>query len=404
MTSGRKQNLPESEPRPPAYVLAALQALEAAGHEAWLVGGCVRDFLLGVPPQDYDIATGALPEQVARIFPRVLPTGEKFGCVTVLTDGGPLEVTTFRSEAGYADGRHPDEVRPAGTLREDVLRRDFTIGAIAWSPLRGWRDDTGGIEDLRAGLIRAVGDPVRRFSEDSLRILRAVRFAARLDFAIEPGTLRAMRDCAAGLQRVSRERIGRELQGTLVSPRPEKLALLADCGALGFLGIPAGCRWEALPRVPAGAPSRLACLSIISGTPARELGGALRLPKRLSSAAEELCGLAAAPLPMDRAGVKRRMARHAPEALEAAARLREAVTGESSETFLHIVKDVTERGEPCSLRQLAADGGDLAAAGVPAKEIGRELERLLETVVEAPEKNLRGELLRQVSLDYPPQR
>jgi len=208
-----------SLPAPPS-VGRALSALEAAGWESWAVGGCVRDCLLGRTPHDWDLTTAAPPEAVKAVFAgeRVLETGIRHGTVTLLTADGPLEITTFRTEGGYADGRHPDRVTFVGDLHEDLRRRDFTVNAMAWSPLRGLRDDFGGRQDLADGVIRCVGEAEARFAEDALRILRALRFAARFGFTVEADTARALRGGRDRLKRVSMERIFSELKGILTAP------------------------------------------------------------------------------------------------------------------------------------------------------------------------------------------
>ena len=205
---------------PPAGVGRALAALETAGWESWAVGGCVRDALLGRTPHDWDVTTAAPPEAVKAVFAdkRVLETGLKHGTVTLLTEDGPVEITTFRTDGDYSDSRRPDSVAFVSDLHEDLRRRDFTVNAMAWSPLRGLRDDFGGREDLSAGIIRCVGDPAERFAEDALRILRALRFAARYGFTLEEATARALRNLRERLKKVSMERIFSELKGILTAP------------------------------------------------------------------------------------------------------------------------------------------------------------------------------------------
>ncbi len=193
--------------------LTALEKLEQAGFESYLVGGCVRDLLRGETPHDADLTTAALPEQTKAVFSAypVIETGVRHGTVTVLINGVPLEITTFRTEGTYSDGRHPDEVKFTRTLQEDLRRRDFTVNAIAMSPRTGAVDPYGGTDDLQKKIIRCVGDPYERFSEDALRILRAARFASTLDFEIEEETARAMHELTPLLARVSAERIAAEL-------------------------------------------------------------------------------------------------------------------------------------------------------------------------------------------------
>ncbi|MBQ1409720.1 MAG: HD domain-containing protein [Oscillospiraceae bacterium] len=209
----------------PALAREAISRLQAAGFPAYLVGGCVRDTLLGRTPGDWDITTAARPEQVEAVFAgaRVIETGRKHGTVTVLLEGLPLEITTFRTESGYSDHRHPDAVAFTPSLREDLARRDFTINAMAWSPEAGLTDPFGGQEDLEKKLIRCVGDPMQRFQEDALRILRALRFSAQLDFMIDPATAAAALTLRHSLALVSRERIAVELTKLLCGPAARRI-------------------------------------------------------------------------------------------------------------------------------------------------------------------------------------
>lgn len=197
----------------PPQAEMALQRLHAAGFEAWIVGGCVRDFLLGLVPKDYDITTAALPEETKAVFQDcpVLETGIRHGTVTVLLEGEPLEITTYRVDGGYSDARHPDGVTFTRSLREDAARRDFTMNAMAYAPGLGLQDFFGGQEDVRKGIIRAVGDPETRFCEDALRVLRAIRFASVLDFTLEQETEKAAHRCAPLLEKISAERLSAEL-------------------------------------------------------------------------------------------------------------------------------------------------------------------------------------------------
>ncbi len=171
----------------PQKILYILDRLELAGFEAYIVGGCVRDSLMGQQPHDFDITTSALPEETEQVFSdlKVIETGLKHGTVTVLIEGEPVEITTYRIDGEYSDGRHPNEVKFTRSLHEDVARRDFTMNGIAYSPKRGLSDSVGGAEDIRRCTIRCIGEPDRRFNEDALRILRALRFSAVLGFEIE---------------------------------------------------------------------------------------------------------------------------------------------------------------------------------------------------------------------------
>jgi poly(A) polymerase len=219
-----------------AIAISILRTLHAAGHEAWLVGGCVRDELRGAAPKDFDIATNARPEQVEGLFPKTIGVGKSFGVMLVLEGGGQFEVATFRAESGYTDGRRPDDVT-FGDAKADALRRDFTINGLFLNPITNeLRDWVGGEADLKAGVLRTIGDPDERFGEDHLRLLRAVRFAAQLDLQIEAATFAAVQAHAEKIKRVSAERIREELIKLFRPPHAAHgLDLLRDSGLLAHV-------------------------------------------------------------------------------------------------------------------------------------------------------------------------
>jgi len=225
--------------------------LRAAGYEAWLVGGCVRDRLLGRSVHDRDLTTNATPRELRRLFPDALEVGAHFGVVLVRKDGAEVQVATYRSESAYRDGRHPDEVRFEKDVRADLARRDFTINALLEDPFTGQVvDHVGGLQDLEARRIRAIGDPRRRFSEDHLRMLRAVRFAAELGFEIEPATFAAIRELAPAIQRISAERIRDELTRILTGNAPRRgFELLDQTGLLEPL-LPEVARMKGVEQPP----------------------------------------------------------------------------------------------------------------------------------------------------------
>lgn len=224
--------------RIPEHVLSICKTLRNAGHEAYVVGGGIRDALLGREPKDWDVATDAAPDQVQQLFTKTVPTGIEFGTVTVLVDGKhAVEVTTFRGESGYADARRPDAVEFIGSIELDLVRRDFTVNAIAYDPAGDVIvDPHGGQKDLRAKLIRAVGDPDERFREDGLRVLRAVRIAVEIGFDIEHHTAEAIKRQGSRLLHISRERIGQEWRRLLAAPAAGRgLRVLSELELLGFV-------------------------------------------------------------------------------------------------------------------------------------------------------------------------
>lgn len=250
----------------PEYVRECLETFWRAGFAAHPVGGCVRDTLLGRRPGDWDVATSARPEQTMALFEHTVPTGAAHGTVTVVLECGTIEATTFRREGGYADGRHPDSVAFDVGLTGDLARRDFTVNAMAFGPEGEVIDPFGGEEDLKKGLIRAVGDPAKRFREDALRILRAVRFAAQLGFAIEPATAAAMEEEAPGLVHVSAERVTTELEKTLLSTAPHWAGEFFRLEAMERFGCGVKtAEWKSLDALPPEEGERWRGLCALTG-------------------------------------------------------------------------------------------------------------------------------------------
>ena len=229
-------SFPGDIPQTPLFAAASKAAavLRAAGHKAYFVGGAVRDLLLGRTPDDVDVTTSARPEQIQALFEKAIPIGAAFGIITVVVDEIPIEVATFRAERGYSDGRRPDHVVYTDDEVLDVTRRDFTVNGLLFDPAeRTVIDCVGGLDDLRAGVLRTIGDPVVRFAEDHLRILRLVRFSSRLGFEVDPASKRAAADAAEKLRLIAAERIRAELEKILLCPHPaEGFEMLAELGIL----------------------------------------------------------------------------------------------------------------------------------------------------------------------------
>ena len=384
-----------------------LEVLRRAGHKAYLVGGCVRDSLAGRTPQDWDICTSARPRQTMELFgtERCIPTGLQHGTVTVRQGEGLYEVTTFRVEEGYSDGRHPDRVSFVGEVEADLARRDFTINAMAYAPGEGLIDPFGGREDLLVRrLVRAVGDPVRRFEEDGLRILRLYRFGAREQLAVEPATGRAAIAERARLDCVSAERIWQELYKLLAAPRPGLWMPSEILGQvlpwLDTAGQPA--RYAAsLAVVDALSPDplvRLAALLAPAGPgAARQAVNALRCSR---AQREEVCALAAdSALPLTgeplRLQARRLLARMDARRANRLLALRQGQTGD--EGFARLageVRRLEQEGACCRVGQLAVNGKDLLALGVrPGPGVGRLLEAALQQVIEEKLPNQHDPLL-----------
>jgi len=257
---------------PRELALHICEVLSANGHQAYLVGGCVRDLELGREPADFDVATDAVPERVVQLFPGSLTVGAKFGVILVHDGDAQVEVATFRSDVGYSDGRHPDRVIFSRTAEEDVRRRDFTINGLLLDPRTGdVLDFVGGRDDLRAGLVRAIGDPDRRFGEDKLRMLRAVRFAARFGYLIEPATHEAIRKRADEITEVSAERLRDELTRLLTEGAARRAFELLDATGLLVPLLPGIARMKGVAQPPQFHPEGdvwVHTLMMLDGLPA----------------------------------------------------------------------------------------------------------------------------------------
>ena len=383
----------------PDFVREILNTLEAADFKAWLVGGCLRDMLLGRTVHDWDLATTARGADVVSLFPKTVPTGARFGTVTVVTVSGPVEVTTLRSDGVYSDNRRPDTVCFVDDLREDLKRRDFTVNAMAMTAAGDLSDYFDGQGDLKRRLIRCVGNPKDRFSEDALRMFRALRFSAQLGFDIEIGTMNAIGQCADLCAALSAERVRDETEKILMSERPGYIGLAVECGLYAgrleqadlqpglsrIADLPSNrqLRWSALCAV-------LLRAGLIES--AQKFLNAMRLDAKTiryggAGAAAALVG----PLPKEQAGLKRLLADIGPDAARCAAAADDVLRGGAS---INRVEEVISTGECFSLGQLAVSGDDLIALGVqPGKQLGGILSALLAHVIANPADNKRDVLI-----------
>ena len=430
----------------PEQVQKILLRLESAGYEAWCVGGAVRDALLGLTPGDWDVTSSAPPEAVLELFaPGALPTGLQHGTITV-GGGHGVEVTTFRRDGEYLDNRRPDHVEFTSSLKEDLARRDFTVNAIAVNLHGELADPFGGREDLAAGTLRAVGDPEKRFGEDALRILRGLRFASRLGFAIEPDTAGAIRRCAPLLNHIAPERIQTELTGILCGAHAADV-LLAYPDVLGvFLPEILPCVgfdqhsvyhcydvWEHTARAVAAAKPqpilRWALLLHDLGKPStftmdgegrghfyghwREsvpLGAAildrLRVDNHSKRTILTLVERHDAPLTLSEKSVRRNLARYGEETLRLLLEVKRADNLAQAkqyqdrqqllEQWTQLLDLELQSGACFSLRQLAVKGGDLLALGLEGPAVGAALQELLELVMDETLPNDRDILLEHV--------
>ena len=374
-----------------------------AGYEAFAVGGCVRDTLLGRTPEDWDVTTSARPEAVKAIFERTVDTGLQHGTVTVLKNRKGYEVTTYRIDGEYHDGRHPDSVEFTPDLLEDLKRRDFTINAMAYSHETGIVDEFGGMEDLKAGIVRCVGRPEDRFTEDALRLLRALRFSAQLGFEIEESTYAAIKTIAPNLAKVSKERVQAELTKLLLSAHPERILLLKETGLSvqivpGFDAVFAPALFSELSRLPAEKALRWAGFLLCQREKQAEavLKG-LKMDNETIGNVSRMIEGAKETLPLEKPAVRRAMSRYTPYQLEGALKLKELMGSPDAGEIRRLREEIIRDGDCVSLKDLAVKGRDLLEAGVErGPMVGEILNHLFDLVLLYPEKNDRELLLKEV--------
>lgn len=430
-----------------------LEKLNDAGHEAYIVGGCVRDSLLGLTPKDWDICTSALPEEMMMVFSgyRIIPTGLAHGTLTVLIDGEPIEVTTYRIDGEYEDHRRPKDVIYTKSLMEDLARRDFTINSMAWHPLEGLIDCFNGREDLENRIVRAVGDPRTRFYEDGLRIMRMVRFATILDFDYDLATAIAAKEGAYLLQHISKERLQAELNKVLLSSNVargmwdiENLGLLSY--VLPLLCHSVGFRQEngrhfldvyehaclAVALIEPDLVLRLAMLlhdigkpytweiseagtdefpnhQLVGGSLANEILKDLRYDNDTRKEVVKLIVHHTDRLENDRVALRKKMSELGIESVKHLLSVkvadilahhvvhqREEVHA-SFEAMLSTVNAIIEDGDPIFVKDLDINGVDMMDLGYQRQEVGKKLQEALDLVLEDPSKNNREFLLKYLS-------
>ena len=432
----------------PGKVNKIIGVLQEAGFEAYAVGGCIRDSLLGRTPNDWDITTSAKPMEVKALFSHTIDTGIQHGTVTILLDREGFEVTTYRIDGEYEDGRHPKEVSFTGSLEEDLKRRDFTINALAYNEMAGLIDIFEGQKDLKDGIIRCVGNAEERFTEDALRMLRAIRFSAQLGYRIEENTLAAIHKLAGNLEKISAERIQTELLKLMVSPHPDYLRTAYECGVTKVFfpefdlametpqNHPHHCYnvgehiLHSLLEVPADKVLRLTmllhdiakpqCLTVdekgITHFHGHEEMGAemsrviLRRLRMDNDTTDKVCRLVRFHDYGNGVAPDRRIVRRAvnkigedlfddfilvkkADLLAQSMYLREEKLSNLAE-WDACYREIREAEECVSLRTLAVNGRDLIAAGLqPGRELGNILKQLLDEVLETPEKNEKDYLI-----------
>jgi len=384
----------------PEHIMFIMNKLVSEGHESYLVGGSVRDALMGRPVRDWDIATSAKPVEVASLFPKTVLTGEKFGTVTVVLPECSVEVTTFRTESEYADGRHPTTVEFVSSINEDLSRRDFTINAMAKSINGELIDPYDGVSDIEKGIIRCVGGPNTRFSEDALRMYRAFRLSAELEFEIEKETLHAIYANIGLAARISSERIRIELEKTVMSQRPEVAGEMIRVGLLGRYITVSGKSPDGLTKI-ANLPEELTlrgcafCGVLINNgymKSAEEFLHTLRLDSKTIKICQR--ALTITDFPTEIIDIKRLLSKNDAAVVRCAAAVSDVLSKTGEENSLKKVDDIIASGECVTLGELDVTGKDLMELGHSSgKELGETLYKMLEHVLENPEDNKREVLL-----------
>ena len=428
----------------PDYVTNCIDALENAGFSAYAVGGCVRDSLLGLTPHDYDLCTSALPEQTEAVFSnhRLILAGKKHGTVGVITDGGVVEITTYRTEGEYRDNRHPEWVEFVGNIEDDLARRDFTVNAMAYSPRRRFAEPFNGQADLKSRCLRAVGDPIRRFREDSLRILRGVRFAVKYRLTVEPATADAMEQLSPLMDNLARERVFDELCKLLPLVTADDLLRFAPILAavipelkpmIGFDQKSPHHAYDLITHTahvventPADLALRWAALlhdtgkvatfttdetgrghfyghAKVSGEIADDVLRRLKAPTQLRESATELVQLRMTKIEPTKKVVRRWLSRLGTETMEQLLTLQKAdmsskgtgIPGESAQfdRIRALLAEIQNENACLSLKDLAVNGHDLMDIGLSGPQIGQAMNRLLDLVLDEAIENTKDALL-----------
>ena len=429
----------------PEAVQYCIRTLEAAGYEAYAVGGCVRDSLLGLTPHDYDLCTNALPEETAKLFSgcTLVRSGEKHGTIGVVMDKQVYEITTFRTEGGYQDSRHPDWVRFVPSLEEDLARRDFTVNAMAYSPTRGYIDPWGGQQDLENNILRAVGDPTQRFTEDALRILRGVRFAVRFRLMPDAQTAQAMVTLVPLVDKLARERVFDELCKLLPLVNAEDMRRYQPVLTQVFPELRPTVNFQqhnphhaydvythtayVVQAAPRELPLRLAALLHDVGKPSvfyrdeqgkghfpnhAEVGAdmadaallRLKAPTALRQQVVTLVRHHMTPMEPDKRILRRRMGKFGIDGAKRLLALQRADfcskgTGETTDVFdrtAALIEEILAENSCLQIGNLAVNGHDLMALGLQGKQIGSCLQTLLEQVLDEKLPNETEALLQAV--------
>lgn len=378
----------------PENITYVLNTLNSAGFKAYIVGGCVRDILLNKQPHDFDITTSAKPQEVENLFDNVIKTGVQHGTVTVLYNGEPIEVTTFRTEGNYTDLRRPDSVDFVDDVRLDLSRRDFTVNAMCYSQEQGLIDCFGGIDDIKHKVLKAVGDPQKRFSEDALRILRLFRFSSTLLFAIERNTLDAAIKCADGLKKVSAERIAREIKKAVLGDNICALIPLLQTNALSDYGLSCG-DFGGVSKLPKEENLRLFAFLNLASCDCVKTAEKLKLSREFANYCTAFKQILATDFEENLSFViKVLLADFGTDTLLGAIEYKQKIKCENCENLRNEIGRILNTKEPYKLSHLNISGSDILALGIAGERVGKTLNILLDKVRLDPALNSKQTLLK----------
>ena len=369
-----------------------IETLLSNGFEAYIVGGAVRDTLMGIMPQDFDVTTNAKPEDVIKLFKKTVPTGIEHGTVTVIIDNENIEVTTFRNDGKYSDHRSPESVKFVSNIDDDLSRRDFTVNAICYNPKTDIYDPLCGRKDIDAKVIRAIGNANERYNEDALRIMRAFRFAAQLGFKLEKQTYEAAISSANLLESISRERIFIEFKKALCSMNATAINPLITNGGLEFLNIPSKEIPKAVELLPKNFAFRFAFMAKELSFDAKDVLTALKSDRKTITDTFEFSKLLSSPL-KTRADIKIMLKSNSLDNVKTFLQYKE-------NEKLSELEDILKQNEPYNLSMLKISGNDIEKLGFKGKEIGEILEKILLLVIDNPKQNEKENLIHFVSKNF----
>ena len=370
----------------PSKTEYVINTLYKNGFEAYFVGGCVRDMLMGKIPHDFDITTNALPENIMELFQKTVPTGIAHGTVTVIVENTPIEVTTYRTEGDYLDNRRPESVKFVSTLKEDLSRRDFTVNALAYNDTCGLVDYFDGKKDLENKILRTVGNPKDRFSEDALRILRLFRFSSVLDFKIESSTLESALKTAHLLQNISKERIFSELFKSCSGENTDILSKLVSTNALSFLGISKNANFSLLQKLNSNPDLCFFTFLYLSSDNPIETLKILKAPNKLLKFTEQLLFLLNCPAPNEKTEIKHLLSNTEKTVFNDYLLLLNAF-GKDTRLAKQLFDEILKNNEPYLISHLKIDGAILKKLGFVGNQIGEVLKFLQDEVIKTPHNN-----------------